>query len=720
MSGGGSKAQTVGYRYRMGLHLGFAYGPVDSFLEFRAGGRTAWAGNQTASGTITINAPTLFGGDDREGGIVGDADVMMGEASQGANAYLSGVQVGAQPGYRGMCGLVYKGGLVASMNPYLKPISVKLRRITQGWRTAVFYSARAGVSVGAGITGMNPAHIVYQCLTDPDWGLGYPTSSIDSASFTAAADVFFNEGFGLCMQFTGSAPVESFLQTICDHAGAVLGIDRVSGLFLLSAIRGGYSVPALPLFNDDNILQLDSFQRRALSETVNEVVVTYRDPITNKDGSVTAHDLANITSQGGPISQSKSYPGLPTSALASRVAVRDVTASAAMLAKVRFKVNRTAYALRPGSVLRFSWPKLGIVDMPLRVGRIDYGTLIDGVITIDALEDVFGLPATTYISQQPAGWTPPSTAPVAPAAQTMIEAPYREIFRATDPANLSALTADACFVAGLAARPVATVAVAFDLETKVGSATYAQRERAPLAPYGTITAGVSRTATSIVLGGLTDAALLTVGEVAMLGSEMVRVDSIAGLTIGIARGCLDTVPAVHSTGATFWGLQDRSGDDATQYVTGEVVDGRFRTVSTGGVLATGASPVASVTTGQRFGRPYPPGDMQINAVRYPATIVGTLTVSWVHRTRTGQADTIIDTLAATTGPEAGTTYTLELYDETGVLRRTYSGIAGTSQVWTTEIADSLLTRLNDQVRVRLWSVRSSLDSFQRYDFTFTR
>lgn len=720
MSGGSSKAQTVGYRYYMGLHFGLIYGPADALLEIRAGDRTAWTGSQTVSGTISINAPTLFGGEDREGGIVGDVDVMMGESTQAANAYLTSAQGGSQPGYRGIVGAVFKGGLIAAMNPYIKPWSFRVRRIASGWRTGVFYSARAGVTVAAGLQGMNPAHIIYQCVTDPEWGMGYPTSAIDSASFTAAADVFFNEGFGLCMQWTASESIERFLQVVCDHAGCVLGVDRQTGLLVLTAIRGGYSVPSLPLFNEDNITAVQSFQRRALSETVNEVRVTYRDALTNKDGSVAAQDLANITSQGGVVTQSKAYPGLPTFGLAARVAQRDLQASSAMLAKVRFTVNRTAYALRPGSVVRWSWPKLGIIDMPLRIGRIDYGTLTSAQITIEALEDVFGLPATSYISQQVGGWTPPSTSPVAPIASTTLEAPYREVRRATDPANFNIYTANDCFVGGVSGRPAGTVALGYDFETKVAAAAYTQRERAPFACYGTTSASTSRTATSISLATATDLNLLAVGQIAMLGPEMVRVDAIAGLTLTIARGCLDTVPVTHAAGAVFWGLQDLTGDDPTVYATGETVDGRYRTVATGGVLATGSSPVSSITTNRRFGRPYPPGDLQINAVRYPTTITGALTVSWTHRDRVGQADTILDTLAASTGPEAGTTYTLELYDETGVLRRTYTGLTGTSQAWTTEIADCGLGRLNNQVRARLWSIRSALDSWTRYDFTFAR
>jgi len=40
--GGSSKKQTVGYRYRMGLHLVLCQGPVDAVQEIQMGDRTAW------------------------------------------------------------------------------------------------------------------------------------------------------------------------------------------------------------------------------------------------------------------------------------------------------------------------------------------------------------------------------------------------------------------------------------------------------------------------------------------------------------------------------------------------------------------------------------------------------------------------------------------------------------------------------------------------------
>lgn len=703
---------TIGYRYFMGLHFGLCYGPVDALLELKAGDRTAWAGSQTASGSVTVNAPNLFGGEEREGGVAGTLDIMMGEATQAANSYLTAKQGGAQPAYRGLLTAVFRGipssalgsfpglrsvvqsgGYIGSMNPYIKPWAFKVRRIAQGWRTPVFYAAKAAITVGS-VQAMNPAHIIYQCLTDPEWGMGYPASAIDTAAFTAAADKLHTESFGLCMQWARTTTIEDFIQIVCNHIGAVVTTDRRTGLFVLTLIRGGYTVSSLPLFDESNIVSLDSYQRSAPAESTNEITVKFRDPTTNKDTSVTVQNLASINAQGGVVSRSVSYTGLVNRDMAARVAQRDLLAATANLVKVRFRANRQAHSLLPGAVIRFSWAKLGVVDIPMRIGRVDYGTLTDGTITIEAVEDVFGLPTQTYVGAPPGGWVSPVTDPQPTPAQLTLEAPYRTVFRGSTPSERAAIAATDCYAIGLAARPSNSTSLGYRLQTRVGAAAYTDKDTlGAFAPYGLTTGAVTRTATSINLTAASarDIEQLVVGSAAILGgTEIVCVTSVDPdtLTIGIARGCADTVPQSHSSGAVFWGLDDWDSNDTTIYAQSELVDGRYVTYSGGGLLAEGSANVSTFTMARRYDRPYPPGRLRVNGATYPASIAGALTINWAHRDRVLQQDQLIDSENTSIGPESGTTYTVELYDQANVLRRTVTGLTGTTYTWSTEEADS--------------------------------
>ena len=126
----GSKSQVAGFKYYMPLHFVSALcrGPTasgitvrDCLFEIRMGERTGWTGAIYENGTITINAPELFGGDEAEGGIVGQADVMFGAPDQAVNAYLAAEQGDPQSAHRGLFSVVWKGGQVCSNSPYLKP-----------------------------------------------------------------------------------------------------------------------------------------------------------------------------------------------------------------------------------------------------------------------------------------------------------------------------------------------------------------------------------------------------------------------------------------------------------------------------------------------------------------------------------------------------------------------------------------------------------------------
>jgi hypothetical protein len=40
---------------------------------------------------------------------------------------------------------------------------------------------------------MNPAHIIYECATNPDWGRGLPRELVDNISFASAANVLYTK-----------------------------------------------------------------------------------------------------------------------------------------------------------------------------------------------------------------------------------------------------------------------------------------------------------------------------------------------------------------------------------------------------------------------------------------------------------------------------------------------------------------------------------------------
>jgi hypothetical protein len=134
---GKSSKPTIGFWYSMTMQCGLCFGPVDAYLELRAGDRPAWTGTQAASGSIAIDAPNLFGGEKKEGGLQGTLYVMMGEADQVTNDLIVALRGADQPAGRGLMELVYDGRVTA-INPYIKVWSHKIRAILAGWRTPIW------------------------------------------------------------------------------------------------------------------------------------------------------------------------------------------------------------------------------------------------------------------------------------------------------------------------------------------------------------------------------------------------------------------------------------------------------------------------------------------------------------------------------------------------------------------------------------------------------
>jgi hypothetical protein len=218
--------------------------------------------------------------------------------------------------------------------------------------------------------------------------------------------------------------------------------------------------------------------------------------------------------------------------------------------------------------------------------------------------------------------------------------------------------------------------------------------------------------------------LISVGSYAYIDNEVVLITAIntATQSLTLTRGVMDTVPVPHSAGAQIWFADGAQGVDPTEYASGETVNVRMLTTTGKGTLALNSAPTDSLTMNRRQDRPYPPGNLRINNVRYPQAAKNDLVISWAHRDRLSQTVSLIAQTNGNIGPEPGVTYTLRIYGETGSLRRTYSGLTGTSQTYTLadDTADSGLGRPNAALRIELEANRSGVISLQKHSIAFER
>ena len=709
------KPPIIGYRYYLGMHQVYGLSPVSAPVtavkKIMVGDKEAWTGNVTSTGQITIDAPELFGGDEKEGGVVGAVDIEFGGAAQGINSYLATKLTGMPvPAFRGLLGLVLRRPQVSAMNPYIKPWSIYAERINGG-----FYPAKAAIGGS-----MNPAHIIYEMLTNYQFGLGMASGDIDVASFTAAADALYAEGLGLSLFWNGEQSVEDFVNYVLQHIDGVLYHKPATGQMTLKLARDDYVLASLPILDTSNIIRVERFSQPLPGELVSEVLVKYEDQATGEAGSVNEHDIAVMAIQGGhSIPTTFDYQGIPTGELASKIALRELRVLATPLARAEVTATREAWDLNVGDVFRLQWPPLGITDMVMRVAALDYGTLTNGKIVVEAVQDVFKTAATVIGTPPVSGWVSPWNAPAACPNHLAMEAPYWVVAREVL-GDMDSLIADVDPASGLLLatgdRP-SNDAYNYSLYTRVGAADYAKRVNGAFSPTAVLDAAIGRTDTVFAIRAGVDLNNVEAGTWAHLDGELVKVVSVTDSALTVKRGVLDTVPAPHAADLVIHFADGFNGLDKTEWSSGQTVNAKLLPRTGLGTLLLASAPVDSVVMNSRFNRPYAPGNVKVNAVAYPASVTGDLAITWAHRDRTLQTAYIVEQSEASIGPEPGTSYIVRIYNAQvgGSLIRTYALIAGTSQAYTVAQAttDNGGTKPAN-IRIEVESVRAGYVSLQMH------
>ena len=710
MGGGGKSGSksTVGYKYYWDVQSGLGRGPVDEMVAITADEKYVFAGTEgqvSESMSLYIDKPDLFGGPNvgGEGGIQGTLEIAMGTDDQVPSENVKNL-LGADtliPGFRGMV-TTFFSGLISAFSATPKPWSYRVRAVLKGWDGPVWYPEKALICLDntaaefdnpdsftdeqlanlRTIHAMNPAHILMRAATDRDWGRGLSLANeINEASFIAAADTLYDEGFGLCFRYNRQNTLDEFVQQVLDHIGAAQYADVETGRLTLKLIRDDYVVSELPLFDyDSGIIDVQDDDNTTIDSAPNEIVVKWHDPVTNKDGSTSAQNLGAIQAAGRLISKSTEYPAIPIAGLAYRVAERDLGMNAAGLARLVIQFDRRGSALAPASVFRVSLPDRDIENMVLRVGDIKEND--NGALTLPVVQDVFGLPSTSFGGGgQPSLWTPPDKIARPVTLQALLELPYVLLAAMMTPTELAALPAESGFAAVMAGAPTAT-SVNYQLQSQVGDGDWTMRRMGEWAVTDTLRAEATPTLTALSVSFTNG--VPAIGSMVLLESELLRVDAVdtATGTLTVGRACGDTFPVRHLAGSVLWYAQDAIYSDEQEYLVGEAVSVRLLTRTSREILDESLASVMSLMLSQRQARPYLCGNIRINDVPYPETVAlaDSYVMTWAHRDRVLQADDLIDVTYGDIGPEPGVTYQLSLVD-----------VLSDEVVWQTGTTDNTLT-----------------------------
>lgn len=729
---GGGSSQTIGFRYFMGLHMVICHGPVTTLHDVYVGKRKVFSSGHLPTSVnkeVFLQAAELFGGDEKEGGIFGIMDVEMGDVNQTQNTYLVNQLGSNTPAFKGVTSVVFRanrntnlgnyisssgGGYLAAISPYPKPWAFDISDIPGG----SFNPTKQDINGGA-----NGGHIIYDCLTNSDWGLGLEILDIDTASFTSSTDTLFDENFSLSLMYAQQSQMEDFIQEILNHVNGVLYNDRRTGKFIFKLIRDNYDVNTLPIFNETNISSLISFERPAFGEMVNEITLKYRKQGNFKDSSITVQDLASIQAQGGVISQSIELTGIDNDNLAAIVAQRELKQKSTPLARVRMIVNREGWDINPGSVVKLTWTDYGITEIVLRVISIDYGTLENGLIGIDAIEDIFALPTNSYLKPQNTNWSDEIAPPLVSPSTRLIELPYFVIETTFAQDQLNLLLDETSILQSIAAFPNAAT-FNYKLVTRMGIVDFEEVNTGEFSPVCQLTSNLDRVSKTTIgiknfTGGLGQ---VIIGGYAYLNGEVLRIDSVDldnGL-LDVGRGYLDSIPQSHLLNDIIYFADSNNAFDPNFYTDSDTLDAKVLTQTSQATLDKDDAVTDTLVMQGRRLKPYNASQIKINNEYFPSVVVDTISilVSWEHQDRTQQLTTNgQDWYEISLGlPEDGLTYTVRYYNnDSSTLLQTYTGLVGTT------ISFSPPTTINIAVniRVEVESYRDGLRSLNVFSHVFS-
>ena len=805
---GGGSAQTVGYKYYLGMHMVLSHGPIDHISTIYVDDRIAWEGF-AAGGQISINKEGLFGGEEREGGIVGSVDIEMGEDTQLQNDYLQAQLQTDIPAYRGVVSAILRQ-VYLGLNPYIKKWAFRAQRIyatTSGeeqWypgtapigyiegnvalyfaldysgsmsiiepgnglsrlanmKTAVtnalaplqgipdnspidikvvgfgqeilsierfgcsgqdisdiidwidirdypdfttgqtdfgkafapieaFFNATGskdrvsivitdgepaasyrgqtaqenideaaaylwtvsnitaygfnidledtyytefldntpadGVPVVAGgddsaltdvLAGilyshldMNPAHIIRECLTDAEWGMGYPEADMDDTSFTLVADQLLNEAMGISLLWDKQMPIEEFIQEIARHINATLYVDRITGLFTLKLIRDDYDEGTLLELDPTNISKLSDYNRQDPGEAINSVTVVYWDHATGQNGTVTADDIALIQAYGTVINTTVQYPGFTNGTIAGKTAARDLKTFSSPLLNCTIEANREASGLNIGDVFKLVWPDYHTGYVVMRVQQIAFGGPGNNKVKINASEDIFALPDAVIIGTEEPGWEDVQVDPTAVPIQISQELPYYGMVLALTQLDADVILADnndVGYWVASAGRSTGAINAQVHIDDTSG---YVDSALLDFAPYGQLSAELSKFGTTLTLTGFEDLDEIVLGTMAQIDNEIVRVDAVDTVTgdITIGRGVLDTIPVIHLSGAYLLFTDENIASDGTEYVATEVLNVKVLPSTSNGTLPLASATADIITMASRAFSPFRPANFR--------------------------------------------------------------------------------------------------------------
>lgn len=738
-SKGGGKQQVV--EYYMSTWWAFATGPVDKILGITINEKEAWKGDVGESAVIPIIQPELYGGLETEGGAVGNVVYLDGKSTQTIPEYLAqklGLTSLTCPAHRGIASVFFTGGVpnqsligesqytpidsIAESNPVDFPIRKESEQVG-GLQTAFatvaldsepgfYWRANApavppikikarrrprGLPEATAMIGndANVIHIIYEVMTNTDWGMGTSPTEINVTSFTSAAQTVFNEGIGISILWREQQYGEEFISKMLEYVDAVIFTNPRDGLLTIKLIRKDYDENTLPEINTSNA-KLSNYERKMWGETINEIVATWTNPENEEEETVSIQDLANIAMQGGIVSDSRDFRGVRNADLATRLAARDLRVASFPLLTCRAVVDRSAWDIVPGSTVKVTWPNHGMDGVIMRVMEPDYGKTNDSKIKMRLIEDVYAIDAGDYYAP-PNGSLVDQKIPPKPLDHSLVMTlPNYIVARklTTGGAATNNIAYPEVLMSVLGADPspdISQYRIVYEQATPSGATEWvgAKRMRSLLSRATlALPVPLSLTNSTVTLSNISKGLGITKESLALIGSaeatqELCLVTDVGNASVTLTRGLLDTVPRAWPAGTPIWFIP-READiiDPSRRVIDQPITYRLLSVTSEGRLKIAQAPDLDYVATARPWLPFRPANCKVAGQGGGSAFIDTnptVPLSWSNRNRLLEDSVLLPWNGGSVAVESGQTTTIRILAPNGTtVLDTIAGLTGTS------------------------------------------
>lgn len=726
-TGIGEKYHDTGkIRHFIGFKLSICYGKA-ILHKIQSDSYTLWENINKVEGSFSsrIDKPHVYGEDDN---VISDFNFWNG-TQETEDPYLKkhilesavGYDINKIMSWNGIAQFVFKGG-ETGLSKTLRGYKLTTSRC---FTPEPFIDSARDISTivdeETGFYSMNPIFIIYDLMTNKEYGAGQDESDINLENFKEVAELCFDEGWGLSVYVDSSRSVRELIDDILKYPNLMFRMNKETNKFEIVAIRDDYVFEELPVFDITNILSISNYTTGSVDNKLNEVRINYTD-FNNFEANTETFQNEGVRFEKSDVSSTTiDYKYLNSAEKAALVAQREALPLTSELSEITIDVSfESGRLLNTGDVFVFNFEPYSVFNKVFRVKKVEFSEGGKYAARITAMQDHFGLTHTTSEPSPKSNWGKPD-ASVVPMDLQVIEAP-RFFSRESQKVY--------CF----GEKPINKL-TGFELwiNEKFDSNAF------DFAPTAAVldTYSKSEETEMIVSGDLTHFNSYTEDDLEK-GANMMVFDTEEGLEFasfktfeyfegnwkikGLKRGCLDTLPKnINTSTRIFFTYYGAAVSQQSELEIGNTYQINALTkISESKKLKIEDSVDIFKQINNRKDRPICPAGLRVNGLFFNETIGldDELSLTWHIRNKVNQNVFKSFSLDNEELLENGTVYSLTILDENdNVLKQIET--TETSFDFTDE-KELNLDQYFNTLKIVLFAKNGTLESFEKYDFTVSR